>query len=51
MEIVGDLISSVKENEPNTLRYEWYKSIDESGSPRVTVIEKYVDSDAHFTSS
>lgn len=42
LEIVAGLIADVQANEPDTIGYEWYKSVDEAGGPRVTIIEKYV---------
>lgn len=43
MEIMGDLINIVKDNEPDTTAYEWYKSVDHTGAVRLTIIERYVD--------
>ena len=42
MEVLGELIAHVKNNEPDTIAYEWYKSVDEAGAPRVIVLEQYV---------
>ena len=44
LEVVQDLIASVKTSEPGTLRYEWYKSVDNTGGHRLTVVEKCVTS-------
>lgn len=41
MEIMGELITIVKENEPDTIAYEWYKSLDHTGALRLTIIERY----------
>lgn len=40
---MGDLINIVKDNEPDTTAYEWYKSVDHTGAVRLTIIERYVD--------
>lgn len=42
MEIMGEFITIVKETEPDTIAYEWYKSVDHTGSLRLTIIEKYI---------
>lgn len=42
IEVAEELISYVKDNEPGTLTYEWYKTVDEAGAVRLTVFEKCV---------
>ncbi|KAL2111158.1 hypothetical protein VUR80DRAFT_206 [Thermomyces stellatus] len=54
IEVAEELISYVKDNEPGTLTYEWYKTVDEAGAVRLTVFEKYSSKeafDAHAGSS
>ena len=41
--LMGEMIASVKENEPGTLNYEWFTSSDKS---RCHIYERYSDSNA-----
>lgn len=43
MEILGELINLVEESEPDAIAYEWYKSVDDAGTLRLTIIERYID--------
>ena len=42
MELMGEFINIVKESEPGTIAYKWYKSVDHTGTLRLTIIERYV---------